>query len=195
MVGSGGGWGLAMLAALALGGCKSAAIDDKAAATREPHKPQILHATLTPMARVSLAERARTHDPVIVLTRQPCYGLCPVYTVTVHHDGAVTYQGERYVRTRGKATSTISVEAVDALIARLDDAGVLDMHWTSCPGVTDQDTVNLTFHHDGRRNSVSHYRGDGCAPKDLGALEDEIDRVAGTRKWVACAGPDGICDR
>ena len=43
---------------------------------------------------------------VITLERTTCFGVCPVYTLTIYGDGRVVYEGTRFVRTEGERTAT-----------------------------------------------------------------------------------------
>ena len=44
-----------------------------------------------------------------------CYGTCPQYTITVHGNGLVSYEGKAYVRTEGKRETTLPLEEVQRL--------------------------------------------------------------------------------
>ena len=40
-------------------------------------------------------------EVVITLERTACFGVCPVYKLTIYGDGRVLYDGIRFVRTEG----------------------------------------------------------------------------------------------
>lgn len=56
-------------------------------------------------------------DAVISQQRTSCYGPCPICTVTIDASGAVTYEGERFVRVVGRRTAQIDPSSVATLLA------------------------------------------------------------------------------
>jgi hypothetical protein len=51
-------------------------------------------------------------DLTIELSRGMCFGMCPVYTLTVSGDGKIEFFGESFVQLEGKHVSQISKEKV-----------------------------------------------------------------------------------
>ena len=129
--------------------------------------------------------------PAVTLERTPCFGTCPVYTVTISRDGKVEFDGTRHVADSGHATATIPAERVDSLLSELDAAGYFGfaeayvMDSPAC-GIyaTDSPTVITSAMRDGETKTVRHDRGCSAAPPVLSHLEQRIDEVAETGKWV-----------
>ena len=48
--------------------------------------------------------RVETEGDGITLERGPCFGTCPVYTVTLSRSGAVRFEGRRFVADSGGST-------------------------------------------------------------------------------------------
>src|SRR5689334_11602681 len=63
--------------------------------------------------------RVATDQFSITLERVGCLGSCPDYTVTIHDDGSVRYEGRAYVHNQGVHTRTIPASSVQMLIKRL----------------------------------------------------------------------------
>ena len=127
----------------------------------------------------------------ITLERQPCFGFCPVYTVTLREDGTVEYDGQQNVEVTGPQTATIDPGAVQTLGDEMIEAGYLD--WEDAytnQEVTDQayaiTTVTLA---DGTTKRIDHYYGDFSAPEELTELETRIDQTANTAQWVGTPTP------
>jgi len=121
-------------------------------------------------------------DLVITLQRTACFGTCPVYKLTIRGDGSVTYEGRKYVRIVGTRQSTIDRAAVAKLVQEFADAGYFgfgDRYRSRF--VSDQPTVFTSLTMSGRRKSVEDYWG---APAALKALEQKIDDLAGSKKWI-----------
>lgn len=122
----------------------------------------------------------------ITLERQPCFGFCPVYTVTLHGDGRVEYDGTQNVEVSGPQTSTIDPAAVQSLADDMAAAGYFD--WNDSymnQEVTDMAYVitSITLS-DGTTKRIEHYYGDFSAPEALTALETQIDQTANVAQWV-----------
>lgn len=122
----------------------------------------------------------------ITLERQPCFGFCPIYTLTIHGDGRVEYNGAENVEVTGPQTANIDPPDVQALANALIQGGYMgfeDAYMTQ--DVTDMPTVitSITFV-DGTTKRIEHYYGDQSAPEELTQLEDLIDTTANVAQWV-----------
>ena len=122
---------------------------------------------------------------MVSLERTACYGRCPIYKVTVLRDGTVLWEGERFVKTTGKATAKLPA----ATVAQLADAfkaadffALRDKYDNR--EMTDQPSAIVHFDDGKRKKSVEHYYGDGSAPKALTVLEERIDALIGTARWT-----------
>lgn len=122
----------------------------------------------------------------ISLQRTPCFGSCPVYSVSVDGDGNVHYFGEYFVPVLGDQSSRISRETVLQLIHAFErvDFFSLDTYYTNM-NATDMPSAIVTLSVDGVTKYVEHYYGDLSAPVKLTDLEAEIDRLLNTAQWTA----------
>ncbi len=135
---------------------------------------------------------APTASDQIALTRGPCFGACPMYTVTVHGDGRVQFVGNRFVEKTGEHTKTIDVARVAELFAYADSIGFFDMPQQVTPANeaacgryhTDAPSADITMIWGSRDQTVSHYHGCNKAPAGLHAFQDRIDAVLGTAEWI-----------
>ena len=121
---------------------------------------------------------------------------CPAYSVRLHGDGAVLYEGQRNVKTLGKQAGLVTFEALRQLLAEFGRAGFLTMpdHYeegadTERRFVGDiasypQSFVTTTLTIDGETKMVSRYAGTEEVPNALLELEASIDRAAATKRWI-----------
>lgn len=130
----------------------------------------------------------------ISMTRGPCFGACPIYTVTVWGDGRVRFEGDRFVAQTGEHTKTVDPEAVAALFAAADSLGFHRLPGDITPANeqvcgaswTDMPSAETTIIRAGRGiHTVNHYHGCPKAPEALTAFENRIDAVAGTAEWIS----------
>ena len=135
-------------------------------------------------------------DLLVTLERTECYGLCPVYKVSIKADGAVTFEGIKNTETKGIAEGKISETQIKDILKEFENADYVNLKdkydFETCPlAATDNSTVVTTIQIDGRKKTVSHYLG--CVedneqhtpfPPKLRELENKIDEIAGTKRWI-----------
>lgn len=133
---------------------------------------------------------------VITLDRTECFGTCPSYSLTIRGDGTVAYQGRRFVKVVGAASTQILVSAVQALVDEMVQADYfnLSVPATCAQGImSDAPTATTSLTLAGRSHSVEDYHGNPCAPAALPGIEDRIDEAAGSSQWVKCETSSGDC--
>jgi hypothetical protein len=134
---------------------------------------------------------ASAEVPAVRLERTPCFGTCPVYAVAISRAGTVRFTGKHHVARTGEATATIPAARVDSLLAELEAGGYFefaDAYVMSSPAcgmyATDSPTVITSATRDGVTKMIRHDRGCSAAPPELSQLEQRIDEVAGTARWI-----------
>jgi len=124
-------------------------------------------------------------EVIITLERTACFGVCPVYTLTIYGDGRVVYEGIRFVRIEGTRTTTISEEKIRQLITEFQSADYFSMddsyeelNATDMPSAITSITIN------GKTKTVKHYHGDFSTPRELTELENKIDQIVYSDQWI-----------
>jgi hypothetical protein len=134
----------------------------------------------------------------IRLERIRCFGNCPAYSVTIHGDGRLEYEGKEYVAEKGVRQGWVEAEEIKAVFTELANARFLTMteeygqsdckrYCTDMAGATTEVTVKGVAHR------VKHDYGCGAAPKALFSVESAIDKAAKIERWtgdVSKSGPD-----
>ena len=138
---------------------------------------------------------APAEDVTITLERRPCFGTCPVYSITVEGNGRVRYEGTTHVSVVGNDTGSITSEQVALLIAEFDRVGyeqLADRYAygePSCPSyVSDAPTTITSLTRPGTTKRVEHDYGCADAPPALTALERLIDDVVRSGQWTGRGG-------
>ena len=133
------------------------------------------------------------------LERLGCYGNCPAYTLTIHGDGHVEYNGKGHVAEVGARESRVEADVIKALAGEFAKARFLALpeeylgqncsrYCTDMPTAITELSVKEVSHR------VNHYYGCGGVPKALFELESGIDKLANAERWtgdVSKAGPYG----
>ncbi len=178
-----------------------------------------LRAATTIVALVLLAQCSAGTDnfPVvdrdkltITLQRSACFGSCPDYSVTIHGDGRVvfstdgeptdavsglhrSYAFSSGVLVRGRHEDRIDTAAVDALVQEFREAHFFSLRNEYTAEITDNPTYVLTVDTGHGRKAVVDYVGEEVGmPRTVTQLEDEVDRVARTARWVR--GAEGLVE-
>ena len=136
---------------------------------------------------------AATAVPVITLERTPCFGTCPMYKLEIFADGKVVYEGTDFVKRKGRVESRITKAQVQQLVREFNRINYfkLENEYVSegpnCPQWwTDSPSVVTSINWKGRQKTIHHYHG--CygteVLEQLTALENKIDQVANTKRWV-----------
>ena len=124
-------------------------------------------------------------DVRITLQRTPCFGMCPMYTVTVTGRGDVQFIGVKYVYKEGEYRKQISVDSVRTLIRMFQDIQFYTLKDEyEDRAVSDAPSAIVTYATKDRSKTVKHYLGDMSAPEQLKKLEQTIDRIAKVQEWV-----------
>lgn len=140
---------------------------------------------MTACAPVDASTQPSAGPVQITMTRTICFGFCPAYTVVITGDGQVTYTGRRFVNITGEQHASISPQAVQGLLQRFDAVHFDALDDAYRAPVTDLPTTTVVLERNGRSKAVVDYGGTGAGmPQAMRDLQAEIDRVAGTARWV-----------
>lgn len=133
----------------------------------------------------ALPASAQSNPVSITLEREPCFGTCPAYSVTIYEDGKVEYNGLSSVEVEGQQISQIDKELVVMLVEGFADAGYFeweDRYDTML--VTDLPYVTTSVTRNGETKEIFRYVGDDSAPIELAYLEVWIDKVVNSKQWT-----------
>ena len=128
-------------------------------------------------------------DAWITLSREACYGECPIYDLTVRADGLVSWEGKGFVAKMGSATRRIDPAKARSLF----DAFVRMSFEKGPPvydsGISDTPTATLTISHGAAGGTYAVHDDASCFGKksiDLGTcyLERRVDEIAEAMPWI-----------
>ena len=167
---------LALAALFVLAGCKS-----RTAAVGSPSSTAVTPSRFT----------------AITFERTPCFGTCPVYSVTVSGSASasasasVRFTGVRNVDSVGAFTRTIDAATVAALQRAFDDAqyyALDDRYGHGEPNCreygTDAARIITSITTPDRTKKVDHDLGCANVPTRLTDLYRRFDELVGTARWI-----------
>jgi ankyrin repeat protein len=121
----------------------------------------------------------------ITLERTGCMGSCPSYKVTVTPEG-VLFEGGGYVVARGEHKAAVDAAAVRELAKRFVESDFYSMDAEYRWGATDLPTYVVGVSIDGHSKQVVDYEGEQEGmPAVVSELEEAVDELAGTDRWIA----------
>jgi ankyrin repeat protein len=119
------------------------------------------------------------------LQRTTCYGSCPSYSVEIRGNGEVIYRGDRGVLITGEHHARISADNANSLLEAFRSADYFSLKDNYSQMVTDAATYSTAIEFDGHKKSVGDHLGSGAGmPEVVTELEDKIDQLAETEKWL-----------
>ncbi|WP_406665098.1 DUF6438 domain-containing protein [Gallaecimonas sp. GXIMD1310] len=137
---------------------------------------------------------AGSRAQVIQLQRTTCFGKCPSYIITVFENGEFIWEGRKYVKRRGLYTGHGESSAFKRALALLEKAKIKDFKdyyvYGKSDGCkedwTDNPSIRILVQTKKYTKEIRH--NTGCRgfdrEKDLLSLEDELDKIFVTERWV-----------
>jgi len=138
----------------------------------------------------SIARANDMESLTIQMSRGPCRGRCPSYTITMHGNGKFEYVGERYVKVPGIQTGTLSREQVTDVLKSLERASFLTLEDRAFSWCFDAGSVAVSVSVEGITKRV--VSDDSCTGSKSGMQAQfvksaaEIDTIVGSDRWVSC---------
>lgn len=140
---------------------------------------------LVALATLSAACDPYKHDSTVFveLKKDPCFGLCPVYTFKVDGKGNASFKGIRNLEKIGNWNRKLSPAETNALFAQILDAQLHQFEDAyNNAQVVDLPTTWLSFHDGSITKTIMDRYG---APEALKNLEKLLETVAEQNEgWV-----------
>ena len=143
-----------------------------------------------PPREFSLTHDADIKSLTIQLSRGPCYGRCPSYTITIHGNGLLEYVGGKYARIACSQTEIVSNEQVTQILQQLDRAHFFALEDRAFMWCFDSSSLSISVLVDGKSKRV--ISDGGCVGSKSGQqaqfvrAADNIDTIVGSERWVRC---------
>jgi hypothetical protein len=121
---------------------------------------------------------------VVYLERTRCFGICPVYSISIYRSGFVAFEGNEHVKPIGNHFTFLSRTELMSIGERAEELGFFNLNDEyRNPYLTDFPTVYVEVRYKGKKKRVWHY--DAEPPRNLVEMEDFIDKLFGEQtQWV-----------
>lgn len=91
---------------------------------------------------------------VLELTKTPCFGTCPSFTLKVYDNGLAVLDGKKYLKHIGLSHMMLSDKQMSMLMNRCDDAKLFSLKSDYTERVMDLPTTTLTYIKDGKTKKI-----------------------------------------
>ena len=83
---------------------------------------------------------------VIKMAKNPCFGKCPIYSMTIYTNGQIEFEGQRFTNKLGTYGKSITPLLVQGLVKELNDMDFLNMENNYPSNLPDLPKTNITYH-------------------------------------------------
>ena len=135
----------------------------------------------TPTAEASQPNPWPTTDTLLYYSRGACFGMCPIFELTVMKDGRAMYVGKNHVDRIGGFYANVSLEDVEHVRKKANEIGYFQMNPVYDNEIVhDLPNIITGIEHDGRLHRVlNRYKG----PASLQRLYAELDTLIEHQQW------------
>ena len=118
---------------------------------------------------------------VAILEKGPCYGRCPVFTLTIYDNNIALFEGKRFTDKEGKWMRKLDKTEMASLREKFQAADFFNLSRVYPSRIPDMATVSLTYHENGKSWTVMGKEG---RPEKVLELEQFLDQIAQSGTWV-----------
>lgn len=92
---------------------------------------------------------------VLSLTKTPCFGECPSFTLKIYSNGLAVLDGKKYVNNIGLYEMMLTPDEMKGFTKICNDAQLFALKNDYTERVMDLPTTTLVYHHDGETKRIS----------------------------------------
>lgn len=117
---------------------------------------------------------------VVEISKSPCAGYCPVFTMTIYKGGIVSYKGERFTEKNGLYVKKLSAAEMETIVAEFSKSNLWQFKNAYRSEFYDTQTVSITYWEEGDNKSII---GKDNRPQKVLELEKMLDGIANADGW------------
>ena len=128
-------------------------------------------------------------DYIIIKMKKGGAGIGPDYSLTIHGNGKVIYDGVENVKIKGMVESSISNDKFISLLSKFKESGFFNLSNNYIGDLIGRPYTVLSISvpkDDGDivTKSIKYHHDDNNVPKEVKILEDKIDEIVGSNRWT-----------
>lgn len=117
---------------------------------------------------------------VAELYKGPCFGKCPVFTLSIYDNGLMVYKGHRNVNKRGEHYKVVSVSEIKELKKAFRQADFWNLQDNYASNIADAASYKISFFEKERSKTV---QGNYDLPEPVKALIQKMDEIGNSEGW------------
>ncbi len=117
---------------------------------------------------------------VVEMSKSPCAGHCPVFTMIIYKEGIVSYKGEQFTEKRGLYVKKLAKPELDALLSEFSKSNLWQFKNAYRSEFYDAQTVSITYWEEGDSKTII---GKDNRPQKVLDLEKMLDELANADGW------------
>lgn len=126
-------------------------------------------------------------SPLIEMSKGPCYGQCPVFTLTIYENGLATYKGEQYTERLGTFARKLEKAEFERIKGEFRRANFSQFRDSYRGRIPDMQSVAISYYGNGKKKTVN---GKEIRPNAVKWLEAQLDQIAHAGDWVLRQAPE-----
>ena len=143
-------------------------------------KNVLLYFGIIVMAMACANQKKQPPKLLVEMSRSPCMGVCPVYTLQVYDNGLVQLVGEKNIEQIGTYKAMLTSEELTALKQQFDALGFFSLEDEYVKRVSDLPTTHISYTQGDQTKRIKDYYG---APEGLRNLEKYIHNFLNELTW------------
>ena len=118
---------------------------------------------------------------LIKFSKGPCFGQCPIFSMSVNTDGSLSYHGIRFTKKQGIYAKKLNKVRLEALKAEIKKAKLWEKEAKYTSGLSDLQKISLECF---KADKTKKIEGDGNAiPSVIQDLIQSLDLIANSSGW------------
>lgn len=126
-------------------------------------------------------------NKVIEMSKGPCFGSCPIFTISIYDNGWATYNGKLYTDKLGVYVKKVGKARLEEIKRELRLANLWQYSNIYRSTLPDLQSVTINYYEGGRTKTITGKEG---RPVSVVKIETFLDKMAGTSGWTEKEKPD-----
>lgn len=150
-----------------------------------PHTITLLTLALLLMASTcqpALTKRVEGQAKRIEMSKAPCFGSCPVFTLSIYNNGIATYKGERFTDKQGLFAKKLDANTFQNLLKAFNNANLFQYPSIFRSEIPDMPSVTIFWTDD--EGNEKEIKGKEGRPEAIMELEEMLDKIANSSGWL-----------
>ena len=119
----------------------------------------------------------------IVMDKNPCFGTCPFYTLTIYEQGYASFEGKKDVNKLGMNTKKLTKKEYDGVMRAFRAANYFELEDDYPSQVSDLPKTAITYNKDGNSKTIT---GDDLSrPEIVMSLDNILTQIAESEGWTS----------